>query len=137
MLSASNVAATSSIWLGPRWYAWLEFGPGGSHAEFERLAERLCTEFGAVRAEALPDPAAGGKEYLYLRFGRSELLLMRREDRVGLGAFYPDVPLLVRIGAAFGASRRGWRWPLYDLWCRLAGLRGPAEPGAAPDRGRK
>lgn len=123
-------AMTPYIWLGPRWYAWLEFGPGGSHAEFERLAEWLCAEFGGVRAEALPNTDEQGKEYLYLRFGPSELLLMRRNDQVGLGAFSPDVPLVIRIGAAFGASRRGWRWPLYNLWRRLAGLWRPAESDA-------
>ena len=58
-----------------------------------------------MRAEALPDPADAGKEYLYLRFGRSELLLMRRDGWTGLGAFYPDVPQVLRIGAAFGAAR--------------------------------
>jgi hypothetical protein len=116
-------ATAPYIWLGPRWYAWLEFGPGGSHAAFERLAGRLCGEFGGVRAESLPNPAAVGKEYLYLRFGPSELLLMRRDEWTALGAFYPDVPLVLRIGAAFGAVRRGWRWPMYRAWGRLAGHR--------------
>jgi hypothetical protein len=119
------------VWLGPRWYAWLEFGPGGSHAAFERLADRLCTEFGGVRAEALPSPAEAGKEYLYLRFGPSELLLMRRDEWIGLGAFYPDLPHVLRIGAAFGAVRRGWRWPLYRAWRWLVVARPDAEPSAA------
>jgi hypothetical protein len=74
------------------------------------LADRLCGEFGGARSKSLPNPADEGKEYLYLRFGRSELLLMRRDGSTGLGAFYPDVPLGLRIGAAFGAGRRGWRW---------------------------
>jgi hypothetical protein len=104
------------IWLGSRWYAWLEFGPGGSHATFEQLAERLCAQFGGVRAESLPNPAQNGKEYQYRRFGSSELLLMRRDQWVALGAFYPDVPQVLRIGAALGATRCGWRWPLYDAW---------------------
>jgi hypothetical protein len=124
----------SSIWLSARWYAWLEFGPIGSHAAFEQLAERLCAEFGGVWAENLPNPAENGKEYQYLRFGPSELLLMRRDQWVALGAFYPDVPHVLRIGAAFGATRCGWRWPLYDAWGWLVrrGIlpRSQVEPGS-------
>ena len=127
------MAEAPYIWLGPRWYAWLEFGPGWSHAAFERLADRLCGEFGGVRAEALPNPADEGKEYLYLRFGRFELLLMRRDGWTGLGAFYPDVPHVLRIGEAFGATRRGWRWPLYRAWRWAVRVRSDAEPGAAAD----
>jgi hypothetical protein len=114
-------ATAPYIWLGPRWYAWLEFGPGGSHAAFECLADRLCNEFGGVRAESLANPADAGKEYLYLQFAASELLLMRLDQCTALGAFYPDVPLVLRVGAAFGAVRRGWRWPLYRLWRALFG----------------
>lgn len=129
------MAETPYIWLGPRWYAWLEFGPGGAHAAFERLADRLCGEFGGVRTESLPNPGVQGKEYLYLRFGTSELLLMRRDGSVGLGACYPSVPLVLRIGAAFGAVRRGWRWPLYRAWRWRIGGRPDAYQGTAPDRG--
>ena len=128
-------AAAPYIWLGPRWYAWLAFGPDGSHAAFERVADRLRAEFGAVAVEALLNPAAGDKEYLWLQVGPSRLLLMRRAGcGVGLGASHPDVPQLARVGAAFGASRRGWRWPLYDLWCRLTGRRGHGSPPAACSR---
>jgi hypothetical protein len=122
------------VWLGPQWYAWLEFGPGGSHAAFEALAGRLRVEFGAIDAESVTNLNEDGKEYLYLQFGQSQLLLMRRADQIGLGASYPDLPRLVSIGAAFGAVRRGWRWPLYDVWHRLMGRRGHAKPAAAPDR---
>jgi hypothetical protein len=110
----------------------LEFGSGG-HAAFVRVADQLRTEFGAVVVDDLSNPDERGKEYLWLQVGPSRLLLMRREESVALGSFYPDVPQVVRVGAAFGARRRGWRWPLYDMWGWLVGHRGPAETGVAPD----
>jgi hypothetical protein len=110
------------VWLGPRWSAWLEFGPDHTSAAFQQVADRLRDEFGAVETEALPNPTDIGKEYQWLQVGSARLLLMRN-DRcgVGLNAAYPDVPLLLRIGTAFGACRRGWRWPLYQLWRGLVG----------------
>jgi hypothetical protein len=118
-------APAAYVWLGPRWGAWLEFGPDGSHAAFRRLAARLRDEFGAVAVEALPNPADDGKEYLWLQVGGARLLLMRNGwGGVGLGANYPDVPQLLRIAAAFGAPLRGWRWPLYRLWRRVRGQAG-------------
>ncbi|MFO0970601.1 MAG: hypothetical protein U0793_34110 [Gemmataceae bacterium] len=105
------------IWLGPRWDAWLEFGPENSRARFEAIARRLKEEFGATVLEALPNPAEDGKEYVWLQVGRAAMLLMRKAGcGVGLSAGYRDLPELLRIGAAFGASRQGWRWPLYHLW---------------------
>jgi hypothetical protein len=130
-------AAGPYIWLGPRWDAWLEFGPDNTRAAFERVAHRLQSEFGATVVEALPNPAEDAKEYLWVQVGQARLLLMRQVGcGVGLSAAYPDLPLLLRIGAAFGASPRGWRWPLYHLWRRFAGRRRRAEPGAAAGGGR-
>jgi hypothetical protein len=118
------VAETSApyIWLGPRWHAWLEFGRDHSHGAFQRVADRLQSEFGAVVVEALPSLADDAKEYLWMQVGRARLLLMRKVGcGVGLSAEYPDIPLLLRIGEGFGARCRGWRWPLYRLWQRLFG----------------
>ena len=118
--------ASPYIWLGPGWHAWLEFGPDHSPEAFRRVADGLRIEFGAVVLEAMPNPAVDGKEYLWLQVGGARLLLMRKLGcGVGLNAEYPDVPLLLRIGAAFGVECRGWRWPLYRLWRRLFGVARP------------
>jgi len=110
------------IWLGPGWYAWLEFGPDHTHAALQQVAERLQREFGAVVVEAMPSVADEHKEYVWLQIDHARLLLMRKVGcGVGLNAQYPDVPLLLRIGEAYGAVRRGWRWPLYRAWRSLPG----------------
>ncbi len=115
-------APTPYIWLGPRWSAWLEFGPDHSRGAFLRVADRLRGEFGAVVVEALPAPAEDAKEYSWMQVGQARLLLMRKVGcGVGLGADFPDIPLLLHIGAVFGAKCRGWRWPLYRLGQRLFG----------------
>lgn len=115
-------AALPYIWLGPGWDAWLEFGPDNCRAAFERVAQRLQNDFGANIVEAMPNPAEDGKEYWWLQVGEARLLLMRKADcGVGLSAVYPDLPLLLRIGAAYGATLKGWRWPFYHLWRRLIG----------------
>lgn len=105
------------VWLGPGWGAWPEFGPDHTRGAFLRVAERLREEFGAVEVEALPNEAEDGKEYLWLRIDAARLLLTRKAGcGVGHSAEYDDLPLLLRIGAAFGARPRGWRWPFYRLW---------------------
>jgi hypothetical protein len=120
-------ASAPYIWLGPRWGAWLEFGADHSHAAFQRVADWLQAELGAVVVEALPSQDDDAKEYLWMQVGQARLLLMRKVGcGVGLGAERPDIPLLLRIGTAFGARCRGWRWPLYRLWQRLFGGARPA-----------
>jgi hypothetical protein len=112
--------STPYIWLGPRWYAWLEFGPDSSRAAFQQVARRVCDEFEGSVADILPGLRDEDKEYAELRVGAARLLLMRKPGLgVGLGAACPNVPLLLRIGAAFGAGCQGWRWPLYRIWRRL------------------
>lgn len=115
-------ATAPYIWLGPRWYAWLEFGPDFRHDTFMSIARRLSDEIGASVSEVLPNPHDDEKEYAELQIGSARLLLMRKRNLgIGLGASYPDVPLLLRIASLYGAECRGWRWPLYRLWQRFFG----------------
>lgn len=115
-------ASTPYIWLGPRWSAWLEFGPDNSREVFQRVADRFRDEIGAVVVDSLPAPVEDAKEYSWMQVGQARLLLMRKVGcGVGLSADYADIPLLLHIGAVFGAQCRGWRWPLYRLWRRLFG----------------
>jgi len=115
------------LWLGPRWYAWLEFGPDGRRATFLEIARRVCNAVGGSAVETLPSSRDEDKEYWQLQVGLARLLLMRKPPLgVGLGAALPDLPLLLRIGAMFGAECRGWRWPFYRLWRWLGG--GGARP---------
>lgn len=120
--------STPHIWLGRRWYAWLEFGPDSSRATLKQIAQQVCDEFGGSVTEVLPGPRDEDKEYVELSVGTARLLLMRKPGLgLGLGAGYPDVPQLLRIAVAFGAERRGWRWPLYRLWQQLFGSGRPAK----------
>jgi hypothetical protein len=109
--------STPYVWLGPRWYAWLEFGPDNRHSTFSEIAARVARELRGTVDEVLPNPADDGKEYAEIVVGESRLLLMRQAGLgAALGAAYPDVPFVLRVAALFGAERRGWRWPLYWLW---------------------
>ncbi len=115
---------TPYIWLGPGWYAWLEFGPDNRHATFAAVREQVARELGGTVAEVLPNPADEGKEYAEIVVGEARLLLMRKPGLgIGLGAAYQDLPLLLRIAAKMQAEYRGWRWPLYRIWQRLVGNR--------------
>jgi len=128
-------ATAPYIWLGPGWYAWLEFGPDHRHDTFDAIGERVAHALGGTLAEVLPNPADAGKEYAEVVVGEARLLLMRKAGLgIALGAAYPDLPLLLRIAANVRADFRGWRWPLYRLWRRAIGMSHVAEPGAAPDR---
>lgn len=130
-------ATTPYIWLGPRWYAWLEFGPDNRHATFAAIGERAARDLGGTVAEVLPNTHDEGKEYAEIVVGASRLLLMRKEGLgVALGAAYADLPLLLRIAASVQAEYRGWRWALYWVWRRIARSHPHVEPGAAPDTGR-
>jgi len=117
-------ATAPYIWLGPRWYAWLEFGPDNRHATFVAIGERVAAELGGRFEEYLPNPADDGKEYAKIVVGEACLLMMRK-DGIGaaLGAECRDLPLLLRIAALYGAECRGWRWPLYRFWQRVVGRR--------------
>jgi len=66
------------IWLGPRWYAWLEFGPDNRHATFVAIAQRIASELGGTVIECMPNPSDDGKEYFEIEVGSSQLLLMRK-----------------------------------------------------------
>ena len=117
------------VWLGPRWYAWLEFGPDGRHDAFTAIARRSSDEFGGSISKVGPNSQDDGKEYAEVQVGAARLLLMRKPGLgIGLGASdYPDVPLLLRpVAALYRAECRGWRWPVYQLWQRLSGRAGAA-----------
>jgi hypothetical protein len=124
MQSAQNGNVRPSfVWLGPRWYAWLEFGPDNKHSTFVTIAQQVAVELGGTVIELLPNPSDDGKEYLEIAVGSAQLLLMRKTGLgIALGAAYPDVPLLLRIAKIYHAECRGWRWPFYRLWRCIAGL---------------
>jgi hypothetical protein len=114
------------VWLGPRWYAWLEFGPDCRRETFAAIGRRVSGALGGSVAEVLPNPRDDGKEYAEVQVGPARLLLMRKPGLgIGLGACYADVPLLLRVAVLYQAECRGWRWPLYRLWRRLSGRTGP------------
>jgi hypothetical protein len=108
------------IWLGPRWYAWLEFGSDNRHTTFIALGERVAAELGGTLDVYFPNSADEGKEYAQIVVGSATLLLMRKSGLgAALGAAYRDLPLLLRIASRYDAQFRGWRWPLYRLWQRV------------------
>src|SRR5262245_13558133 len=87
-------ATTPYIWLGPRWHAWLEFGPDNRHATFMVIGEWVASELGGRLDEYLPDPSDDGKEYAKIMVGEACLLLMRKAGfGSALGAEYRDLPL--------------------------------------------
>ena len=118
------VWATPYVWLGPRWYGWLEFGPDHRHATFTAIGERVAKELGGKVVDILSNPDDDGKEYAQVMVGPARLLLMRKDGLgAALGAAYPDLPLLLQIATLVGAEYRGWRWTLYRVWRRFVGIR--------------
>jgi hypothetical protein len=121
-------ASVPYLWLGPRWGAWVEFAPDRSRDLFEEVARRLSQDLGAIVKEVLSFPGPdGGKEYRYFDLDGVELLLMWKPHLgTGLGALPPAIPVLVRVGRAFGVTRFvGWRWRLYWAWQWLRSGRAP------------
>jgi hypothetical protein len=112
------------VWLGPSWYAWLEFGSDNRHATFLAIGERVAAELGGKFQEHMPDDGDVGKEYAYIVVAGSSMMLMRKDGfGVALGAERRELPLLLRVAALYGAEFRGWRWPIYRIWQRLFGGR--------------
>lgn len=127
------------FWLGcygREWVPGIVFTRSRDRAEFVRLADWLCREFGAEVVERYGGPGAEDKEYWTLRGAGSHWLLMR--------CFYPhgisldgksgrDLPVFERIAAAVGAVPVGWRyrWIRFRRW--LSGGERPAQPGTAAD----
>lgn len=110
------------VWLGPRWHGWLEFGPDNHRETFLSIGERAAALLGGRLEEILPNASDDGKEYAKIVVGDANLLLMRKAGLgAALGAERRHVPLLLRVADLYGAERRGWRWPLYRLWRRIAG----------------
>ena len=124
---------------GREWVPSVVFTTTLDRAEFVRIADWLCREFGAEVVKRYGNEAPDGKEYWTLRAGGSEWLLMRcyYPRGISLDSNSPaDLPMFERIAAAVGAVPVGWRyrWVRFRRW--LAGGGRPAEPGAAPDPGR-
>lgn len=106
---------------GREWVPVVVFANTRDRAEFLRLADWLCHEFGADVVERYGGAGVEDKEYWTLRVGRSEWMLMR--------CFYPhgisldtnspgDLPVFERIAAAVGAVPVGWqyRWVRFRRW---------------------
>jgi hypothetical protein len=125
--------STPYLSLGPRGYAWLEWGPECGRDGFEQIRCRLRDEFGAVTFDSL---GFGSKEYHWLRMEEAELLLMWKDTLgPGLGTELAGLPHLLRVAKAFRAVDRGWRMRLYRwaaAWRDGRETPAPAPPGAAP-----
>ena len=117
------------VWLVPRWYAWLEFGPDSQHATFIAIGDRVAQDLGGRLVEVLPNSNDEGKEYAEIVVGEARLLLMRKERHsIALGTSCRDLPLLLQLAASVQAEYRGWRWPIYRLWRRVM----PGRPKVKP-----
>jgi hypothetical protein len=112
-------APTPFIGLAPRW-AWLEFAPDDPRATVAAIRERLAAELGGRVDAYHPNDPEEGTEYASIFIGKAFLGLARKEGiSTRISADSRDVPVLLRIGALYGAERRGWRWVLYRLWPRM------------------
>ncbi|MFL5343081.1 MAG: hypothetical protein ACJ8F7_23360 [Gemmataceae bacterium] len=130
-----------NFWLGRygrEWVPGILFTRSRDRAEFIRLADWLCREFGAEVVERYGGEGEEDKEYWTLRASGSDWLLMR--------CFYPrgisldgksprDLEVFERIAAAVGAAPVGWRhrWVRFRRW--LAGGEKPGESNTAHGRG--
>jgi hypothetical protein len=130
------------ISLGRGWFARLEFGPDHPGATIAAIGQRLVAELGARFDAYHPNDPEEGAEYAMTFLDRMALMVVQQNGVVaGIGADRHSLPFLLRIGELYGAERRGWRWPLYWLWLRMA--RSPKTPrkarypiAAAPERPR-
>jgi hypothetical protein len=92
-----------------------------ARAEFLRLADWLCREFGAVVVERYGGEGPDNKEYWTLRVGASDWMLMRcyYPHGISLDSHSPvDLPAFERIAAAVGAKPVAWRyrWIRFRRW---------------------
>jgi len=111
-------AATPSIWLA-RWWAWLEFAPDDPRATVAAIRERVASELGGKVDPYHPNDPEERMEYATIVVGKLFLGLARKDGITRISADGRDVPGLQRIGALYGAERRGWRWVQYRLWPRM------------------
>jgi hypothetical protein len=106
------------VWLDP-WCAWLEFAPDDPRATVVAIRERVLSELGGKVEPYLPNDPEEGMEYATIFVGKVFMMMARKEGITTISADSRDIPHLLRIGALYGAERRGWRWLLYRLWPRM------------------
>jgi hypothetical protein len=111
---------------GRAWVPSIVFARDRDRAEFVRLADWLCREFGAEVVERYGGEAEQDKEYWTLRVAGSDWLLMRCFYPHGIsldGSRPADLPAFEAIARAVGARPVGWRyrWVRFRRW--LFGVR--------------
>ena len=105
--------------MGPRFEVWFELTSDDSHARFEELADRFCTDFDATITEQYPSGFHDGdKEYWTLLMDGKEFMLMRlRGAGTAIGGQGGNrIHELIQIANEMGVKKRvGWRWRLWEV----------------------
>ncbi|MCC2668632.1 MAG: hypothetical protein K0Q72_1103, partial [Armatimonadetes bacterium] len=115
---------------GREWIPVVVFTASRDRAEFLRLGEWLCREFGAEVVERYGGEGPDNKEYWTLRVAESDWLLMRcfYPHGISLDSNSPrDLPKFERIAQAVGAVPVGWRYRWARFRRRLSHVRAVAE----------
>jgi hypothetical protein len=110
--------------VGRDWAPGVLFTESRDRAEFVRLAEWLCREFGAEVVERYGGDREEDKEYWTLRVAGSDWLLIRSYYPRGISLHGPsmkDLPAFEAIARAVNASPIGWRYRWLRLRRRLGG----------------
>ncbi|MBA3312317.1 MAG: hypothetical protein M3552_08250 [Planctomycetota bacterium] len=106
-----------------RWYPCLEFTIDGRRETFLKIANRLVDEFAGQVVERYGGHGDADKEYWWIDIESKHLLLMRKEEPIGIGLLGDgptDIELVARIAQRFEARFVGWRWRIWRLVRRIS-----------------